>query len=62
MQVAFLGIEGMADVGLLAQGGLNETFGPAVSAWSVGTGEPCQSRVGGRRRETEGSDSRSRCR
>jgi hypothetical protein len=37
--VAFVRVEVMANVGPLAQGGLNEAFGLAVGARSVGTGE-----------------------
>ncbi len=39
MQVAFGGVEVMANVGPLAQGGLNEAFRLAVGAWSVRAGE-----------------------
>src|SRR5581483_7932674 len=37
--IAFLGVEVMANVGPLAQCGLNEAFGLAVGAGSVGTSE-----------------------
>ncbi len=37
--IAFLGVEVVANVGPLAQGGLNEAFGLAVGAWRVRTGE-----------------------
>ena len=39
MLIAFVGVEVMANVGPLAQGGLNEAFGLAVGARSVGAGE-----------------------
>ncbi len=39
MLIAFLGVEVMANVGPFAQGGLDEAFGLAVGAGSVGTGE-----------------------
>ena len=39
MLIAFFGIEVMANVGPLAQGGLDEAFGLAVGAGSVRTGE-----------------------
>ena|SRR5579884_209646 len=39
MLIAFLGVEVMANVGPLAQGSLNEAFGLAIGAGSVGTGE-----------------------
>ena len=39
MLVAFLGVEVMANVGPLAQGGLDEAFGLTVGAGSVRTGE-----------------------
>src|SRR5712692_4077155 len=39
MLIAFLGVEVVANVGPLAHGGLNEAFGLAVGAGSVGTGE-----------------------
>jgi len=37
--ISFFGVEVVANVGPLAQGGLDETFGLAVGARSVGTGE-----------------------
>ena len=37
--IAFLGVEIVANVGPLAEGGLNEAFGLAVGAGSVGTSE-----------------------
>jgi len=37
--IAFVGVEVMANVGPLAQSGLNETFRLAVGAWSVRAGE-----------------------
>jgi len=37
--IAFLGVEVVANIGPLAQGGLNEAFGLAVGAWSVRAGE-----------------------
>src|SRR5208337_3115906 len=39
MLIAFIGVEVMANVGPLAQRGLDEAFGFAVGARSVGTGE-----------------------
>jgi hypothetical protein len=39
VQIAFLRVEVMANVGPLAQGGLDEALGLAVGAGSVGTGE-----------------------
>jgi len=39
LQIAFLRVEVVANVGPLAQGGLNEAFGLAVGARSVRTGE-----------------------
>src|SRR6266851_4576651 len=39
MLIAFLRVEVMANIGPLAQGGLNEALGLAVGAGSVGTGE-----------------------
>ena len=39
MLIAFLRVEVMANVGPLAQGGLDETFRLAVGAGSMGTGE-----------------------
>jgi hypothetical protein len=39
MLIAFLRVEVMANVGPLAQGGLDEAFGLAVCARSVGAGE-----------------------
>ena len=39
LQIAFLRVEVVANVGPLAQGSLDEAFGLAVGARSVGTGE-----------------------
>src|ERR1700680_2324384 len=39
LQIAFLRVEVVANVGPLAQGGLDEAFGLAIGARSVGTGE-----------------------
>src|ERR1700736_3242543 len=39
LEIAFLRVEVVANVGPLAQGGLDEAFGLAIGARSVGTGE-----------------------
>ena len=39
MLIAFLRVEVVANVGPLAQGGLDEAFGLAVGAGSIGAGE-----------------------
>jgi len=41
MLVAFFRVEVMANIGPLAQGGLNEAFGLAVGAGSVGRVKRC---------------------
>jgi hypothetical protein len=61
--IAFLGVEVMANVGPLAQSGLDEAFGLAVGAGRVRTGEAMlNAELEAGRRGSVGSDSRSRCR
>ena len=63
MLVAFFRVEVMANIGPLAQGGLNEAFGLAVGAGSVGAGEAVlDAELKAGRGESGGNDSKNRCR